>query len=241
VIPAREVRKAVEKDDGSPLLGAMFVAYQAAMLELDAPHVDESVYVFSRMALLVLASTSKYRAALLSRVGLEFERAAPSVDERAVKRSGLPPREVAETLARMKAEDVAERAPGAYVVGGDQLVEFEGEILDKPGSFEHAAEQLERLAGAEHRLITAIALRHPSGHLETAVDVHALRMRRLGRGEIERVIRADEPYDCAGSYKIERRGILLFDSIVGEDFSAIEGIPLMALGRLLRAAGFTLP
>jgi septum formation protein len=193
------------------------------------------------MPRLVLASSSRYRAALLRRLGLEFEALTPRVDELEAKRSGLSPREVAERLAISKAEEVARRAPDAYVLGGDQLVELDGEILGKPGSFEGAVAQLERLAGTEHRLITAIALRHPSGHVDLAVDVHRLKMRRLERAAIERVVTADEPYDCAGSYKIERRGILLFEAIDGEDFTAIEGIPLMALGRLLRTAGFEVP
>jgi septum formation protein len=193
------------------------------------------------MPRLILASSSKYRAALLRRLGLTFESLSPRVNEVEVQRSGLAPREVAERLAISKAEDVALLAPDAYVLGGDQLVELDGEILGKPGSFERAVAQLERLAGVEHRLVTAIALRHPSGQTDLAVDVHTLKMRPLERAEIERVVAADEPYDCAGSYKIEGRGISLFEWIEGEDFTAIEGIPLIALGRLLRAAGFEVP
>jgi septum formation protein len=231
----------VKEDDGAAFVGTVTDADESLGLEIDASHDGESVYGISTMPRLVLASSSPYRAALLRRVGLEFDCVSPRVDERAMQESGRSPLEVAETLAKMKAEDVAARAPDAYVLGGDQLVEYEGTILGKPGSFERAVAQLERLSGAEHRLITAIALRHPSGRTDSAVDVHTLRMRPLEREEIERAVRADEPYDCAGSYKIERRGILLFDSIEGDDFTAIEGIPLMALGRLLRAAGFMVP
>lgn len=193
------------------------------------------------MPRLVLASTSKYRASLLARLGLEPERIAPHVDEEPLMRSGLAPREIAGALAREKALSVAARTPGAFVLGGDQLVEHQGAILGKPGSRAAARAQLARLSGSEHRLVTAIALVHPSGALDEAVDVHRLRMRVLSPEEIERVLAVDRPYDCAGSYKIEARGILLFDAVEGEDFTAIEGLPLIALGRMLRRAGFALP
>lgn len=231
----------MEHHEGAAFVGAFGEADEAARVESYGAHRSGVYGTFAPMPRLVLASSSKYRAALLARAGIACEAIAPEVDERAVARSGLSPREVAETLACMKAEDVAAKVPDAFVLGGDQLVDLDGEILGKPGSFEAALAQLGRLAGKEHRLVTAIALRRPSGEIDVEVDVHRLRMRALSREEMERVLLADEPYDCAGSYKIERRGVLLFESIEGRDFTAIEGVPLMALGRLLRAAGFAAP
>lgn len=153
----------------------------------------------------------------------------------------LAPAELALHLAREKARSVAEEWPDAHVLGSDQLVEVEGQILGKPGNAERALEQLTRLSGRSHRLITAYALLCPGGAVVEHVDVHVLHMRALMRDELSRYVQADQPFDCAGSYKIEARGITLVERIEGTDFTAIMGLPLVALTSTLRAQGFTLP
>ncbi|MCB9610932.1 MAG: septum formation protein Maf [Sandaracinus sp.] len=190
---------------------------------------------------LVLGSTSRYRHELLARLGIPFDAVAPDVDEEAVQRSGAEPDRVALRLAVAKAASAASRRSDAFVIGSDQVVDLEGEILGKPGDEASAREQLGRLAGRTHRLVTALALRAPDGTLRTHVDVHRMTLRSLGAAEIERYVAADQPLDCCGSYKIESLGIALFERIEGEDFTAIPGLPLIALGRLLREAGFAVP
>jgi septum formation protein len=189
---------------------------------------------------LILASTSPYRRALLERLGVPFRCVAPPVDEEALKDPSLPPRGLAALLARAKAESVAAAEHGAVVVGSDQLVAVEGEILGKPLSAGRAVEQLLRLAGRRHELITAVAVVHPGGLVEH-IDVTALWMRPLTRDEVARYVEADRPIDCAGSYKLEARGVALFERIESADHTAITGLPLIALTSALRGLGFAIP
>lgn len=190
---------------------------------------------------LVLGSSSRYRRDLLGRLGVPFDVAAPRIDEEAVQRSGAEPERVALRLAVAKAATVADTRTNAFVIGSDQVVELDGEILGKPGDEHGARAQLARLSGRAHRLVTALALRAPDGTLRTHVDVHTMTLRTLGSSEIERYVAADQPFDCCGAYKIESLGIALFDRIEGDDFTAIVGLPLIALARLLRDAGFAVP
>jgi septum formation protein len=194
------------------------------------------------MPKLVLASTSKYRRALLDRLGLSYSACAPKVDEEDVDAS-LSVDAVALQLAQRKAESVATQSStqDAFIIGSDQLVDLDGERLGKPGTIEKAEAQLRRLSGRTHRLITAIALRHPDGRIETALDIHTMRLRPLTDAEVHRYVQRERPIDCAGSYKIESLGISLVDKIEGEDFTGIIGLPLVALCKLLRAAGFEVP
>ena len=189
---------------------------------------------------LVLASTSRYRRALLHRLGVPFRCHPPGIDEDAPKSSIASPLALAEALARAKAGCLAEAEPGAIVIGGDQLVEFEGRVYGKPGSTEAAVRQLAELAGRSHRLITSIAVRHGGGVI-AHTDTTVLHMRPLRREEIERYVAADRPFDCAGSYKLEEMGIVLFDRIESSDQSAITGLPLIALTTILRGLGFEIP
>lgn len=193
------------------------------------------------MARLILASTSPYRRALLARLGVPFEACAPACDEEALKDPALAPQALAARLARAKALSVAERAPDAYVLGSDQVAEVDGQILGKPGSVAACEAQLARLSGRVHRLVTAVCLACPGGALREHVDVTTLEVRALTREEIQRYVRADQPLDCAGSYKIEQQGIALFEQVRCADFTAITGLPLMAVSGLLRAEGFAVP
>jgi septum formation protein len=190
---------------------------------------------------LVLGSTSPYRRELLTRLAVPFDAIAPDVDEESVQRSGIEPDLVALRLAVAKTASVARHRSNAYVIGSDQVADLDGEILGKPGHEAGAVEQLGRLAGRTHRLVTALALRAPDGTIRTHVDVHRMTLRALNPAEIERYVSRDQPLDCCGAYKIEGLGISLFERIDGEDFTAITGLPLIALGRLLREAGFPVP
>jgi septum formation protein len=189
---------------------------------------------------LVLASTSPYRRALLERLGVSFQCLPPLIDERAHEKSLGPmaPRELAARLASAKAMSLA--APGRAVLGGDQLVAFEGRVLGKPGTADRAVEQLLELAGHTHELITAVAVIHEDRLIEH-VDIARLTMRRLTRDEASRYVEADRPLDCAGSYKIEARGIALFEAIDAADHTAITGLPLMAVSAILRDLGYSVP
>lgn len=189
---------------------------------------------------LILASTSPYRRALLERLGLPFRCVDPGVDEWAFKARGLDPVALAEALARAKAGAVAVAEPVAVVIGGDQLVAFEGGVLGKPGTAEAAVGQLLAMAGREHQLVTAVAVADGGG-VEVVTDVARLRLRPLTVDEAERYVAADRPLDCAGGYRIESLGIALFDRIESEDQTAIVGMPLIAVARLLRARGFAVP
>lgn len=190
---------------------------------------------------LVLGSTSPYRRELLARLRVPFDVLGPDVDEEALQRSGAEPSSIALRLAVAKAASVAAKRSDAFVIGSDQVVDLDSEILGKPGDEVRAREQLARLQGRTHRLVTAIALRAPDGTLRTHVDVHRMTLRSLGAAEIERYVAAEQPLDCCGAYKIESLGIALFERIEGDDFTAIPGLPLIALGRLLRESGFEVP
>lgn len=189
---------------------------------------------------LVLASTSPYRRELLGRLGLPFVCEAPGVDEAVVKEAQHDPPAIVRELARQKARAVAARRPGTIVIGSDQTACLDGTVLDKPGTVRNACAQLTRLAGRTHELLTAVAIVHAQGLVEWT-DVTRLTMRSLSPTEIERYVAAEQPLDCAGSYKIERLGIALFERIDGADWTAIQGLPLLRVAAELRRLGWSVP
>ena len=190
------------------------------------------------MKQLILASTSVYRQELLKRLGLPFQVASPGIDEDAEKAKGFKPQALAERLAEMKAAALSSDA--AVVIGGDQLVDFEGQILGKPGSEAAAVQQLQSLAGKTHRLITAVCVSSSDGNM-MITDITRLTLRKLSLTEIERYVQADRPLDCAGAYKIEQQGVALMEKIETEDSTAIQGLPLIKLAQALRKKGFLIP
>ncbi len=180
---------------------------------------------------IVLASTSRYRRELLERLGFPFEAVAPDYGEPPLD---LPHDEWVSHHAVEKARSLATRFPDALIIGSDQLVSFENEVLGKPGDVERAVAQLMCLSGRTHRLLTAVAvLDTRDGRIETALDVHRMRMRPFDRQTAEQVVARDNPVDCAGAYKLESLGIALFASIEGEDDTAVVGLPLLKLLDLL--------
>jgi septum formation protein len=189
--------------------------------------------------LIVLASTSRHRRALLESVGIPHTAVSPDFDEDHAL--PLTPEQLVVTFARGKAESLGARHPKSLIVGGDQAVELDGRVLTKPGTRERAIEQLGHLAGRTHRLLTAIALHDPArARTEHRLVIHEMRMRRLSRAIIEAYVDRESPLDCAGAFKIESLGVLLFEEMRGPDHTAIVGLPLAALGDLLLEAGVDL-
>ncbi|MGN6513961.1 MAG: Maf family protein [Lysobacteraceae bacterium] len=189
-------------------------------------------------ARLVLASTSRYRRELLERLRLPFEVARPEVDE-----TPLPdesPAALARRLAGAKAAAVA-GGTDAWVIGSDQVACLDGRPLGKPGSVEAAVAQLRGMSGRAVEFLTAVCVAHRSGHAFHALDTTTVRFRSLDADAIARYVAAEQPLDCAGSFKSEGLGIALFDAIETVDPTALVGLPLIATARLLRQAGFTLP
>lgn len=192
------------------------------------------------MTPLVLGSTSRYRRELLQRLGLPFEVDRPEVDES--PRPGEAPAALAVRLAEAKARAVAGRHPGAWVIGSDQVAELDGRPLGKPGGPEAAFAQLRAASGREVRFHTAFCLysaARASAH--AGLDLTTVHFRALADAEIARYLAAEQPYDCAGSFKCEGLGITLFEAIDNRDPTALIGLPLVALARALRAAGYALP
>jgi septum formation protein len=185
---------------------------------------------------LILGSTSRYRRELLERLRLPFDVHAPAVDE--TPRPGEPPRTLALRLALAKAGEVAARFPRAVVIGSDQVADLDGTPVGKPGTHERAVAQLRAMSGRSVVFQTAVAVvRHEAGHAGASLVPVTVRFRTLSEADIERYLRIEQPYDCAGSAKAETLGIALLDAIESDDPTALVGLPLIATCRLLRAAG----
>lgn len=185
---------------------------------------------------LVLASSSTYRAQLLSRLGLGFETVPPQIDETAA--NGEDPWTLVERLACQKARWVAKRFPASIVIGSDQLALIDGIVLGKSGCRERAIEQLHAASGRRVSFLTAICtLNTSTDSLRCETVVFDVDFRELSRPEIEGYVDREEPFDCAGSFKSEGLGIALFERMYGDDPTALIGLPLITLSRMLRAEG----
>jgi len=185
---------------------------------------------------LILGSTSRYRRELLQRLRLPFEEVAPQVDETPLV--GEAPAALALRLALAKARAVAAQRPEAVVIGSDQVADLDGEPIGKPGNHERATAQLRRLSGRRVVFQTAVAVvRADTGFAQTLLAPVTVLFRSLADAEIERYLRLEEPYDCAGSAKCETLGIALLDAIDSDDPTALVGLPLIRTSRLLREAG----
>ena len=189
---------------------------------------------------LILASTSQYRKMLLARLRLPFETRSPNVDETA--RPGEAPRDLALRLASAKARAVARDFTDALVIGSDQVAHCEGQVMGKPGNYERATQQLRAMRGKTTLFDTALCLIDAkSGREQLLLVPTKVRLRDLSDAEIDAYLRAEEPYDCAGSAKSEGLGIALMQAIEGDDPNALVGLPLIALVTMLRAEGVQLP
>lgn len=185
---------------------------------------------------LILGSTSRYRRELLQRLRLPFGVVSPEVDE-----TPLPdesPSALAERLALEKARAVARLNPEAVVIGADQVADLDGEAIGKPGDHARATAQLRRMSGREVVFQTALAVvRRSTGFEQVALAPVRVRFRALGDAEIERYLSLEQPYDCAGSAKVETLGVALLRSVESDDPTALVGLPLIRLCEMLRQAG----
>ncbi len=194
----------------------------------------------SASARIVLASGSPYRRELLGRLGLSFDVVSPNVDETA--HAGEHPRNLALRLASAKARALQVAMPDALIIGSDQVAVCGEARLDKPGDFENAVTQLKLMRGRPAIFYTALCLLNShSGREQTVVVPVTVHMRSYSDAQIDRYVRLDKPYDCAGSARIEGRGITLVEKSEGDDPSALIGLPLIALCGMLRNEGIDLP
>ncbi len=185
---------------------------------------------------LILASTSPYRRELLARLRLPFEALSPGVDE--TPRARESPAALAVRLAEEKAHAIAVRHPEAIVIGGDQVAVLDGRVLAKPETHANAAAQLRAVRGRRVTFLTAVAVeRAVSSDRRARLVPCAVEFRDFPEDAIEPYLRADRPYDCAGSAKIESLGIALVARLDGDDPTALIGLPLIALVALLGELG----
>jgi septum formation protein len=207
-------------------------------MEPSSPRPENPVLINAATPL-ILASSSRYRAELLARLRLPFEQEAPEVDE--FEHGGELPESRARRLATDKARAVAGRRPGRWVLGSDQVAFCEDEILHKPGTPEANVEQLLKLSGREAHFATALCLTTAGGLELVQLDMTSVRFRSLDRATIERYVALEPAQDCAGGFKIEGLGISLFESVESRDPTALIGLPLIALSRMLEKAGLAVP
>ncbi|UXH77616.1 Maf family nucleotide pyrophosphatase [Roseateles amylovorans] len=189
---------------------------------------------------LVLGSTSPYRRELLERLRLPFDTVSPGVDETPL--AGESPSTLARRLALAKARAVSLLHPDALVIGSDQVADLDGQALGKPGSHERAVQQLRAMSGRTvvfHTALAVVCLE--TGFVAEETAQVRVQFRTLDDTEIEHYLRAEQPYDCAGSAKAEGLGIALLDAIESDDPTALIGLPLIRTARLLRQAGLTIP
>lgn len=185
---------------------------------------------------LILASGSSYKRELLGRLGFEFESIPSFVSEEPGQ--GESPVATAQRLAAAKVVDVRESHPDAWVIGADQVIHLSDRIFHKPGTPDKAVEQLLELSGQTHTLLTAVAVATPEGSIESDLVRFEMEMRALTRAEATAYVDEDQPVDCAGSYKIESAGIKLFRRLNGDDYTAVIGLPLTRVWRLLELTDF---
>jgi septum formation protein len=195
--------------------------------------------MFKLQRALILGSTSRYRRELLERLRVPFDVVSPDVDETPL--TGEAPQALATRLALAKAKAVAALHPQAVVIGSDQVADLNGEPLGKPGNHERAVLQLQRMRGQTVVFQTAVSVVCMDSQFERTEPAQIkVRFRNLSDAEIETYLRAEEPYDCAGSAKSEGLGIALLDAIDNDDPTALIGLPMIRTARLLRAAGIDL-
>ncbi len=189
---------------------------------------------------LILASGSTYRRRLLERLQIPFSWDAPDIPE--FRHPDEPPHEMAERLSLSKATACSKKHPNALIIGSDQVAVLNNQVLGKPKTPEKAFEQLNLCSGKTVQFLTGLCLLDSGTgkHQSTVIPFHVT-FRELSSNEITRYIEKDQPLDCAGSFKWESLGISLFESLSGDDPTALEGLPLIALSKMLRIHQLQLP
>ncbi|CRM62550.1 Maf-like protein [Pseudomonas sp. FH4] len=189
---------------------------------------------------LLLASSSVYRRELLNRLHLPFICSSPDIDES--HRKNEPAVELVKRLAEEKARALASSHPGHLIIGSDQVATLDDQIIGKPHTFEKAREQLLAASGRQVSFLTGLALLNSeTGHCQVDCIPFTVTMRQLNPAQIERYLRIEQPYDCAGSFKAEGLGVSLFQSTEGPDATSLVGLPLIRLVDMLLAEGVQVP
>ena len=189
---------------------------------------------------LLLASSSVYRRDLLSRLRLPFTCSSPDIDES--HRPGESALELVQRLSLEKAQALAASHPAHLIIGSDQVAVLNGQIIGKPHIFDKARQQLLNASGASVSFLTGLTLLNSqTGHYQTDCVPFTVHMRHLNAEQIERYLHAEEPYDCAGSFKAEGLGVSLFQRTEGDDATSLVGLPLIRLVDMLLAQGVSIP
>lgn len=188
---------------------------------------------------LILGSTSPYRRELMQRLQTPFTTAAPDIDE--TRRMGESARDMVLRLSLEKAQAVAAQHPDALIIGSDQCAVLHEQVIGKPGSHENAVKQLQHSSGQTVAFLTGLCLYDSrDGSYQLDVVPFEVDFRELTDGEIDRYLRKDQPYNCAGSFRSESLGITLFKRMYGDDPTALMGLPLIRLSQMLQQAGLDL-
>jgi septum formation protein len=189
---------------------------------------------------ILLASSSRYRQGLLDRFLNDYQTVSPDIDESPYENE--TPEELARRLARTKAETVSKSNRNALIIGADQLAVLNGEVLGKPGDHEKAVEQLLAASGHSVAFLTAVCVLDPETRRRYEhMDRTTVRFRRFDRRLADFYLHHDKPYDCAGSFRIEGAGFVLFESVQTDDPTALVGVPMIWLAGTLRELGYLLP
>ncbi|KGD63904.1 maf protein [Alcanivorax nanhaiticus] len=189
---------------------------------------------------ILLASSSPFRRELLGKLHLEFSHQSPDIDES--RQDGEPPTELVMRLGREKATALAAEHPNTLIIGSDQVAVLGDKVLGKPGTREKAIEQLSAASGQRVTFLTGLCLLNTAtGRTQTACEPFHVQFRTLTREQIERYVDLEQPLNCAGSFKSEGLGIVLFKSLEGRDPNSLIGLPLITLTEFLAAEGVQLP
>ncbi len=184
--------------------------------------------------MLILASQSPARRRLLKRLGFKFKAVSPNVDEDKFQAKIKTPKTLVRVLADEKARAVAERFPEAVVIGSDQMMVCRSRVFGKPHTIRGACEQLAFCSGKTIELLTAVSVRR-GDVAESFVQTTKMKLRKLTKEEIEAYVKLDLPLECAGSFMFEKHGASLFESVITDDPTGIEGLPILRLNSILRS------
>ncbi|PCJ31691.1 MAG: septum formation inhibitor Maf [Gammaproteobacteria bacterium] len=188
------------------------------------------------MQQLILGSSSPFRAELLTKLGLPFITASPDIDETALENESAAT--LVQRLSELKAQKIAESYPDALIIGSDQVALLDGVILGKPGNHDNAVKQLTAASGKTVQFLTGLALLNSkTGKIHSLVEPFNVSFKNLSAQQINFYLQAEQPYQCAGSFKSEGFGISLFSKLIGDDPNTLIGLPLIKLISLLEKEG----
>jgi len=188
---------------------------------------------------LVLASTSPFRKAILDKLGVDFDTASPETDETALENES--PQQLVERLSIAKAKAVADKVDNSLVIGSDQVSVINGEIIGKPHTHENAVKQLQNASGKTVTFYTGLCLYNSATQqYQSEVVPFNVVFRELSEQQINSYLNKEEPYNCAGSFKSEALGIVLFEKLEGEDPNTLMGLPLIRLVKMLEQENFSI-